>query len=60
LSEHLLETLFVPTALRVARRLLILDDEFDGQAIPLTQEDLADGRYYTGDGQRGATGISAD
>jgi CRP-like cAMP-binding protein len=31
----------VPTALRVARRLLILDDEFDGHAIPLTQEDLA-------------------
>ena len=41
LSEHLLETLFVPAALRVARRLLILDDEFGGEAITLTQEDLA-------------------
>jgi CRP/FNR family cyclic AMP-dependent transcriptional regulator len=41
LSEHLLEVLFVPAALRVARRLLILDDEFGGEAITLTQEDLA-------------------
>jgi CRP-like cAMP-binding protein len=41
LSEHLLETLFVPAALRVARRLLILDDEFGGEPITLTQEDLA-------------------
>jgi CRP/FNR family transcriptional regulator, cyclic AMP receptor protein len=41
LSEHLLETLFVPAALRVTRRLLILDEEFGGEMIPLTQEDLA-------------------
>lgn len=41
LSQHLLETLFVPTALRVAHRLLILDDEFGGEAITLTQQDLA-------------------
>jgi CRP/FNR family transcriptional regulator, cyclic AMP receptor protein len=41
LSEHLLEMLFVPAALRVARRLLILDDEFGGEPITLTQEDLA-------------------
>ena len=41
LSEHLLEILFVPTALRVARRLLILDEEFGGGAITVTQEDLA-------------------
>jgi CRP-like cAMP-binding protein len=41
LSEHLLETLFVPAALRVTRRLLILDEEFGGEVITLTQEDLA-------------------
>jgi CRP/FNR family cyclic AMP-dependent transcriptional regulator len=41
LSEHLLETLFVPAALRVTRRLLILDEEFGGELITLTQEDLA-------------------
>lgn len=40
LSDHLLEVLFVPTKLRVMRRLLVLGDEFSG-VIPLTQEDIA-------------------
>lgn len=40
LSEHLLEVLFVPTRLRVIRRLVALAEEF-GRVIPLTQEDLA-------------------
>ena len=31
----------MPAALRVTRRLLILDEEFGGEMIPLTQEDLA-------------------
>ena len=40
LSEHLLEVLFVPTRLRVVRRLVALAEEF-GEVVPLTQEDLA-------------------
>lgn len=41
LSEHLLEVLFSPAPRRVYRRLLILDREFNGQPIVITQEDLA-------------------
>jgi CRP/FNR family cyclic AMP-dependent transcriptional regulator len=41
LNDHLLEMLFVPTPLRVARQLLVLDHEFGGNPITLTQEDLA-------------------
>jgi CRP-like cAMP-binding protein len=41
LSEHLLEVLFSPTPHRVQRRLLILADEFDGEPIAITQEELA-------------------
>ncbi len=40
LSEHLLEVLFVPTPLRVIRRLLVLAEEFHGASIPVTQEEL--------------------
>ena len=41
LSEHLLEVLFSPAPRRVYRRLLILDREFGGEPIAITQEDLA-------------------
>ena len=41
LSEHLLEVLFSPTPRRVYRRLLVLDREFEGEPIRITQEDLA-------------------
>ncbi len=40
LSEHLLEMLFVPTQLRVIRRLLVLAEEFGGAPIAVTQEEL--------------------
>jgi CRP/FNR family cyclic AMP-dependent transcriptional regulator len=40
LSEHLLEMLFVPTHLRVIRRLLVLAEEFANATIPVTQEEL--------------------
>jgi CRP/FNR family transcriptional regulator, cyclic AMP receptor protein len=40
LSEHLLEVLFVPTPLRVIRRLLVLAEEFADARIPVTQEEL--------------------
>ena len=40
LSEHLLEMLFVPTHLRVIRRLLVLAEEFANAPIPVTQEEL--------------------
>lgn len=41
LSEHLLEVLFSPAPRRVYRRLLVLDREFEGEPIRITQEDLA-------------------
>lgn len=41
LSEHLLEVLFSPAPLRVYRRLLILDREFGGEPIAITQEEVA-------------------
>lgn len=41
LSEHLLEVLFAPTPRRVYRRLLILDREFGGEPVAITQADLA-------------------
>lgn len=40
LSEHLLEMLFVPTQLRIIRRLLVLAEEFGGAPITVTQEEL--------------------
>jgi len=41
LSQHLVEALYVPADIRVARRLLELDAVYDGEEITLTQEDVA-------------------
>ena len=40
LSELLLELLFVPAPLRVLHRLSVLAEEFDGEPIAMTQEEL--------------------
>ncbi|HEV7886620.1 MAG TPA: Crp/Fnr family transcriptional regulator [Acidimicrobiales bacterium] len=41
LTSHLLDALYVPADVRVARRLLELDAVYDGGDIALTQEDVA-------------------
>lgn len=41
LSGRLVEALYVPAEARIVRRLLELGATFDGNSIPLTQEDLA-------------------
>jgi CRP-like cAMP-binding protein len=41
LSRHVSEALYLPAEKRVLRRLVELDDVFQGETIPLTQEDLA-------------------
>lgn len=40
MSEHLLEMLFVPAPLRVLHRLSVLAEEFGGEPIAMTQEEL--------------------
>lgn len=41
LSRHLLEALYVPADKRVLRRLVEVAARYDGDTVPLTQEDLA-------------------